>query len=94
MFLIRVSLFEFARKLPKSHGKIPYDGNHPTLQNNRRFPQAVYKKTLQDNIPCVANLLVCKFFFFCCKNLLVNPITHENMFNLILPGVCDSVVSK
>ena len=28
------------------------------------------------------------------KNLLVNPITHENMFNLILPGVGDSLVSK
>ena len=62
----------------KSHGKIKYNGNHPTLQNNRHFPQAVYKSPY-------ANVSSS-------KNLLVNPITHENMFTLILPGVgCDDI---
>lgn len=49
-------------------------------------------KTLQDNIPCEANLRM--RIFSSCKSLPVNTIAHENMLNLILPGVYDSVVSK
>lgn len=49
-------------------------------------------KTLQDNVPCEANLRM--QIFSSCKSLPVNTITHENMLQLILPGVYDSVVPK